>query len=136
MSSILPASLQEGYLPFFMLYTCIAGIGHTAWCYLNPPSSALRMFSGPQAPPPTTLAAHIYAVKNFYTCAMRLYAVYNLNNRPVYNLAMLSYAGVIWLYLTEYAVWKTAQGKDAAVALTTSGIGLAWMVLQRGWYLR
>jgi hypothetical protein len=94
------------------------------------------MFTGPRSPPPTSLLAHVYAVKNFYTFAMRLYAVYNLNNGAVYNLAMLSYAGVIWLYLTEWAIWKTAKGKDAAVALTTSTIGLSWMLAQRGWYLR
>ena len=94
------------------------------------------MFSGPRSPPPNTLLAHVYAVKNFYTCLIRLYAVYHLNNQPLYDLAMLTYAGVLWLYVTEFVIWKTSRASDLVIPLTTSGLAIVWMWLQRSWYLR
>ncbi|KAK4118882.1 ergosterol biosynthesis protein-like protein Erg28 [Parathielavia appendiculata] len=137
MATILPSSIQDGYLPYLMLYTSVAGIAHTAWCYLSKdPASSMRMFRGPRSPTPTPLLAHVYAVKNLYTSVIRLYAVYHLNNRPLYNLAMLSYAGVLWLYFTEYAIWQTARGSDTLIPLATSGLGLVWMWVQSDWYLR
>jgi hypothetical protein len=94
------------------------------------------MFKGPRSPPPNALLAHVYGVKNLYTCLMRFYAVYNLNNQPLYDLAMWTYAGVLWLYITEVVIWKTVRPKEALIPWLSAGLGFTWMYVQRDWYLR
>ncbi|KAK4450174.1 ergosterol biosynthesis protein-like protein Erg28 [Podospora aff. communis PSN243] len=130
---ILP-STEKGYLPYFLLYQATAAFIHAIVCYLSPPAVSTVQFRGSGAPPPTTLLAHVYGVKNFYTVLIRLYAAYHIGNREVYTLAMLTFVGVLWLYVTELAVWKTVTLRDAAVPYVTAGLGLIWMVRERGWY--
>lgn len=117
------------------LQTCVTGIAHSAWCYFSDPQTSLVIFQGPRSPPPNALLAHVYGVKNFYTCMIRAYALYNLNSQPLYDLAMATYAGVLWLYITELGVWKTVRPREAYIALATAGLGFSWMFMQRDWYL-
>lgn len=115
---------------------------HSLVCYLKPPSTSLRAFSGPQARPYLHsssggggLLARVYGVKNVYTGLIRAYAAYNLANGPVYDLAMCTFAGVLFLYATELGVYGTVRLREAAIPFVTSGAGLLWMGLQRGSYV-
>lgn len=115
--------------------TIVSGVIHTITTYVNPIPSMVP-FQGANAPQPTVLQAHIYGVKNSYTLLIRLYAVYSLHqNQEVYLLAMWSFAGVLFLYTTELVIWQTVRMREAAFALVTAGIGLAWMWIQRDYYL-
>jgi hypothetical protein len=112
----------------------VAAFIHTIVCYVSPPAVSNVQFRGSRAPPPTALLAHVYGLKNFYTMLIRLYAAYHIGNREVYTLAMFSFVGVLWLYITELAVWKTVTLRDAAFPYVLAGTGLVWMVNQREWY--
>ncbi|KAK0619643.1 ergosterol biosynthesis protein-like protein Erg28 [Immersiella caudata] len=131
--AILP-SVQNGYLPYFLLYEAVAAFIHTIVCYISSPTISNAQFRGPRAPPPTTLLAHVYGLKNFYTMLIRLYAAYHLDNKEVYTLAIFSFVGVLWLYVTEMVVWKTVTLRDAAIPYVLAGTGLVWMVREREWY--
>ncbi len=95
----------------------------------------MRVFSGPSAPPPNRLLAHTYGVKNVYTGVIRLYAAYNLHDRHLYDLAILTFVGVLVLYLEEFFVRRTVGVREFAIPFVTSVGGLVWMGLQRGAYL-
>jgi hypothetical protein len=149
-SSWLPAS--DGLLPYFLLYvsdwktleaatcadeklqTAISAWIHSIVCYLATPSAALKSFSGPRAPHPERTLAHVYGVKNLYTSAIRLAATYHIDDPWLYDLAVLSFAGVLFLYTTELLIWKTVRLQEFGVPLITAGLGLLWMVSQRDWY--
>ncbi|KAL7628030.1 hypothetical protein AAE478_002226 [Parahypoxylon ruwenzoriense] len=111
------------------------GAIHTVVCYLSSPTVSLKQFSGPGAPPPHQLLSHVYGVKNFYTSFIRLYAAYHITNPQLYDLAIWTFVGVLFLYITEVFVYKTARFREAAFPYVIAGISLVWMVMQRDWYL-
>ncbi len=143
---------DRGLLPFYLLFvsypnqvfyepcfdkpkTSTLGLIHTVVCYLGSPPVALRQFSGDRRPPPTQLLAHVYAVKNIYTCAIRIYAAFELHNRALYDLATLSYLGVLWLFATELWIWRTVRYKEAVFPFFNAGVAVIWLLVQRNWYL-
>lgn len=116
--------------------TSVAAFVHSGVCYVSEPSTSLKQFSGPQHPPPTRLLAHTYGVKNIYTGLIRAYAAYNITSRPLYDLATYTYVGVLFLFITELAIWKTVRMREAAFPFVNAGVGLVWLIAQRKWYLR
>lgn len=108
---------------------------HSFVCYLSPPSAALKQFSGPQHPPPTPLLAHVYGVKNVYTSLIRAYAAYHVNNQALYDLAIFTYVGVLFLFVTELLLWKTVRVREAVFPFINAGVGLLWTMTAREWYL-
>ncbi len=50
---------------------------------------------------------------------------------------MATYAGVLWLYGTETFYYGTVgfDARGALIPLVQAGLGLVWMVVQKGWYL-
>ncbi|KAK7908870.1 ergosterol 28 [Apiospora marii] len=132
-SSLLPQS--QGFLPYYLIYSGVSAILHSVACYRLEPARSLQAFSGPARPPPTGLLARVYATKNLYTGLIRLYAAYHVaDNPPLYDLAACTFAGVLWLYGTELALYKTVRLREASVPFVTAGAGLVWMLVQRGWY--
>jgi len=157
-AGILPRS--SGYLPYYLLLVCfeqcphflIAGTSvscspranrrqmsvlaliHSVVCYATPLSS-MRQFSGPRAPPPSPVLAHVYGMHNIYTGAIRLLAAYNIDNRELYLLACLSFAGNLFLNGSELFIWKTSRLYEARFPLVTATVGFCWMVTQSKQYL-
>ena len=117
------------------LQTSIAALIHSVVCYLKP-IPALKAFSGPRRPPANATLAHVYAIKNVYTGVIRAYAAYEITNRPLYNLAILTYVGVLWLFVTETMVYRTIRWRESVIPYLNAGVGIVWMVGMRGWYLR
>ncbi|XXG98162.1 hypothetical protein Hte_004483 [Hypoxylon texense] len=118
--SILPPP-QGGYLPYLLFYDGLSAAIHTVVCYTSSPTAALTAFSGAEAPPPHALLAHVYGVKNVYTSLIRLYAAYNLTNPLMYDLAIWTFVGVLFLYITEVFVYKTARIREASFPYVIAG---------------
>ncbi|EED24612.1 conserved hypothetical protein [Talaromyces stipitatus ATCC 10500] len=127
-------SAVDGFLPYALFVTSTMALVHSVVTYIRP-IPALTAFSGPSAPPPNALTAHIYGVKNIYTGLIRLYAAYNIHNRELYTLAILTYAGVLFLYGGELFIWQTTRMREAFSALFIPTTMLYWMLIQKGWYL-
>lgn len=107
---------------------------HSAICYVSPRAS-LKPFSGTAAPLHTPLLAHIYGVLNITMGAIRAYAAWDIRNRALYDLALGTYVGVIWLLVSELVVGETVRVGDAVVPLGVTVVGLGWMVAARGAYV-
>jgi hypothetical protein len=43
--------------------------------------------------------------------------------------------GVLGLYAGELFVWETVRRREGLIPLVTAGLGVVWMVVQRGFYL-
>ncbi|KAI5925438.1 ergosterol biosynthesis protein-like protein Erg28 [Camillea tinctor] len=126
---------HDGFLPHYLVFEGLAAAIHTVACYVKSPRASLRQFSGPKAPRPHPLTSHVYGVKNFYTSAIRLYAAYNITNSQLYDLAVISFVGVLYLYITEVFVYRTARIHEAIFPYVFAGTGVIWMMVQRDWYL-
>ncbi|KAI1762956.1 hypothetical protein GGR53DRAFT_499498 [Hypoxylon sp. FL1150] len=66
---------------------------------------------------------------------IRLYAAYNLSDPLVYDMAIWTFVGVLFLYVTEVFVYKNSRLREAAFPHVTAGMCFVWMMLQRDWYL-
>ncbi|KAF4958256.1 hypothetical protein FSARC_11038 [Fusarium sarcochroum] len=134
MANWLPET-HGGYVPYFLLYEGTAAIIHSIFCYTSAPKTSLTMFRGKTAPPPHGLTARVYAVKNLYSAAVRLYAAYHITDGKLYNLANITVAGAFLLYFTEVFVYKTTRVVDALFPFIFGGLGSLWMFLQRDFYV-
>ncbi|KAK4225820.1 Erg28 like protein-domain-containing protein [Podospora fimiseda] len=136
MSSFLPPN-AGGLLPYFLLLQSTLAIGHSIICYTGNPDAAMKQFSGPLKPTPqhTGLSARLYGLKNIYTGLIRGYAAYNITNPQVYALAQASFVGVLFLYMTELFVYKTARVKECMFPFVGAGGLTLWMWLQKDFYL-
>lgn len=114
--------------------TSVSAFIHAVVCYFALPKTALAAFRGPSAPPPQGLLARVYAVKNVYTAMIRLYAAYDLTNPAVYDLTIVTFIGVLGLYVSERFVYGTVAHRESMFPFVTAGTGLIWMVMQRGHY--
>ena len=106
---------------------------HGAICYISPRAS-LKPFSGPSSPPHTPLLAHMYGVLNITMGAIRAYTAWDIRNMALYDLALGTYVGVIWLLGSEMVVGRTVRVGDVVVPLCVTVVGLGWMVGARGAY--
>ncbi|KAI0882827.1 uncharacterized protein GGS22DRAFT_190808 [Annulohypoxylon maeteangense] len=95
LSSILPQ--HQGYLPYFLIADGLSAAIHSVVCYTSDPTTSPKAFSGPAAPLPHQLLAHVYGVKNFYTSFIRFYAAYHITNPQLYDLALMTFIGVLFL---------------------------------------
>lgn len=107
---------------------------HTVVTYIRPLSS-MKGFSGPSAPAPNALTAHVYGVKNVYTALIRLYAAHNIHNRELYTLAIITYIGPLFLYGTEWLIWGNARRRETIPTFFIPTTMLVWMLMERDWYL-
>jgi hypothetical protein len=55
--------------------------------------------------------------------------------QALYDLALGTYVGVIWLLVSEMILWKTVHVKDIVVPFVVTAVGLGWMTRQREWYV-
>jgi len=144
---------QRGYLPYFLLFVCthircshrfcyiltvlqesVSALIHTVVCFTAHPDISMAVFSGPRRPPPSGLLAHVYGVKNIYTGLIRAYAAYHIANPELYQLAMWSCAGVLFLYGLECFVYNTARLRECTWPFILAGSGTVWMIMQKEWY--
>lgn len=107
---------------------------HSAVTYISPGPAQVQ-FAGPNAPPPNTLTAHIYGIKNLYSGLIRLYAAYNIGNGDLYSLALVSYLGVFGLYGGELWIWRTVRLRETISSLIISGSMIGWMLKARESYV-
>ncbi|KAK9241728.1 hypothetical protein V1506DRAFT_465695, partial [Lipomyces tetrasporus] len=80
------------------------------------------------------LTARPYGVENVYTCLIRFWAAYNITDPQWYGLAIVTFAGVIFLNATELLIYRTARLKEAVPTLATPSVALIWMLLQKQHY--
>lgn len=66
---------------------------------------------------------------------IRAQAAYNVHNKALYDLALGTFVGVIWMLGTEMVVWRTVKMGDVVVPLGITGVGVLWMGWQRGSYI-
>jgi hypothetical protein len=49
---------------------------------------------------------------------------------------MITFAGVLFLYGTEYLIYRTVNTREFVFPLLTAGVGLTWMWAQRDYYMQ
>ncbi|PVH98951.1 ergosterol biosynthesis protein-like protein [Periconia macrospinosa] len=145
LTSLLPQS--EGWLPSWLLFTSLISIFNTIQSYTsttltarvynpNPPPSSSTTAAALQPTQVTPLTGRLFGTWTLLAAVIRLYGAYYISEKPVYELAMAAYA-VAWAhFMSEWWVFGTTRwGMPIAGPAFISTGTLAWMVLQREFYL-
>ncbi|TNY18179.1 Erg28-like protein [Rhodotorula diobovata] len=159
LAQYLPPSSNGGLLPYWMLL-----ISHVPLPLLSlspgppplnlprpPRRSATAVFNSVQNYLTTALTRKVYArspssvnplqarlfgVWTLTSALIRLYAAYHLSLKPVYDLALASYALALCHFGSEALVYRTVGLQGLAGPLVVSTTSLVWMWQQYDFYVR
>ncbi|KAF8625566.1 hypothetical protein AX15_005329 [Amanita polypyramis BW_CC] len=85
----------------------------------------------------TPLQARTFGIWTLTSAVVRAYAAYNINNKPIYDMAMLTYLIAFGHFFSELLVFRTANlgaGLLGPVVVSTST--LIWMFAQYDYYVK
>ncbi|GAA5903491.1 Erg28p [Sporobolomyces salmoneus] len=81
------------------------------------------------------LQARTFGIWTLTSAFIRLYASYHISNKPVFDLALISY-GIAWFhFVSEFVVFGTAGLKGAISPFIVSTTSLFWMLKQYDFYV-
>ncbi|PFH53062.1 hypothetical protein AMATHDRAFT_79230 [Amanita thiersii Skay4041] len=85
----------------------------------------------------TALQARTFAVWTLTSAMVRFYAAYNINNKPLYDMAMLTYLFAFGHFSSEFLIFRTANfGAGLFGPALVSTTTLVWMFKQYDFYVK
>jgi hypothetical protein len=137
-----------------MVKLSIVSIGNSIQAYTSL-ARTREVFSGPLPPgtkpslvpantshlahlsPITPIAARMFGTWTAVSSVVRLYAAYNIHDKNLYELAMATYVIATWMFFSEWLVYGTARWtRGLAGPVIIAPVGLTWMIVQYGYYVR
>lgn len=99
-----------------------------------------EIYAGPGATTPlpqvTSLSARTFGAYTLVTGVLRLVTAYNINNAPLYFVALWAYVVIVGYWGTEWLKYKTVKGGGALYgSIVVDGGGLVWMILMWRYYV-
>ena len=87
--------------------------------------------------PVTPLSARTFGTWTAITAIVRLYAAYNINSKPMYELAFWTYVVAFTHFMSEWLVFgSTRWGKGLAGPAIVATTSLIWMYTQWDYYVK
>lgn len=84
----------------------------------------------------TPLAARLFGTYTLISAIVRLYASYNLDVAPVYQIALWTYVVALAHFGSEHVVYKTYPlGGPQLLPFFFATLGITWMLTQKAFYL-
>ncbi|BGP41003.1 hypothetical protein JCM10449v2_004970 [Rhodotorula kratochvilovae] len=133
LAALLPAP-TGGYLPYWMLLISGVAVFNAAQNYLTTALTRKVYERSPASVNP--LQARLFGIWTLTSAAVRLYASYHLSLKPMYDLALVSYAIALAHFGSEALVYRTVGLKGLAGPLIVSTTSLVWMWNQYDFYVR
>ncbi|QKX60545.1 uncharacterized protein TRUGW13939_07690 [Talaromyces rugulosus] len=137
MSSFLPA--EEGLLPPWLLFVSVISTLNSVQSYISATYHQALYVGSPATKnetPSSPLASRTFGTWTLLSSVVRLYAAYNITNPVAYDLALWTYSIALAHFVSEWAVYGSAQLKGRFVMpMLFASSAVAWMWTQRSWYL-
>ncbi|CAF9907970.1 MAG: ergosterol biosynthesis protein [Heterodermia speciosa] len=132
--AILPE--HQGWLPYWLIVVSGFGVLNMTQCYRSS-AFARRTFDGPaSAAEVTPFAGRLFGSWSLLSCIMRLYTAYNVENKDLYILTLVTYLIVLGHFAGELFVYGTMKiGKGLAPPLFVATTSVIWMLAQSSFYL-
>ncbi|CAD0094648.1 unnamed protein product [Aureobasidium vineae] len=139
----------EGLLPKWIFFISIVSLGNSIQAYLSL-GPTQKVYCGsktvpagvpastvPNASPVTPLSARTFGTWTAITAIVRLYAAYNINTKPMYELAFWTYIVAFTHFMSEWLVFgSTRWGKGLAGPAIVATTSLIWMYTQWDYYVK
>ncbi|GAA5880493.1 hypothetical protein JCM16303_005405 [Sporobolomyces ruberrimus] len=114
-----------GNLPYWMLFVSSLAIFNSVQNFLT--TSLTRKVYARSPAWINPLQARTFGIWTLTSAFIRLYASYNISNKPLFDLALISY-GIAWFhFVSEFLFFGTAGTKGAISPFIVSTTSLIWM---------
>ncbi|TFY69997.1 hypothetical protein EVJ58_g121 [Rhodofomes roseus] len=125
----------EGWLPTWQLIVAVMAAFNTAQNFAT--IKLTRRIYNTASQPVTPLQARTFAIWTLTSAAIRLYAAYYINVKPVYDLALFSYLFAFGHFGSEIFFFGNAKLPGPVLStVIVSTFSLAWMLSQYDFYVR
>lgn len=133
LADIIPQA--AGWLPKWQLVVAVMAVFNTVQNFMTLKFTRRVYSIAPQTV--TALQARTFAIWTLTSAAIRLYAAYNIDNKVIYDLALLSYLFAFVHFGSEILIFRTASLKGAAISpVIVSTVSMVWMISQYDYYVR
>ncbi|KAF2673586.1 ergosterol 28 [Microthyrium microscopicum] len=132
LTSYLPSS--PGYLPYWLRQVSVVSVANSVQAYVSLGPTQQVYAATPS--PVTPLSARTFGTWTLLSSVIRLYAAYDITNKPVYEIALASYGIAFAHFFSEWLVFgSTKWGKGLAGPAIVSTMTIGWMVSQKDFYV-
>ncbi|KAH9987322.1 Erg28-like protein [Russula compacta] len=134
-SNFLPQG--DGLLPTWQIALAATSIFNTVQNFLTLHFTKRLYNNVPATHPVTPLQARTFGVWTLTASVVRLYAAYNIHNKAIYDMALLTYLFAFAHFSSEILIFRTARINipvmTPVIVATTS---LVWMISQYDFYIK
>ncbi|GAA5835134.1 hypothetical protein JCM11251_000171 [Rhodosporidiobolus azoricus] len=134
LTTLLPAH-APGNLPYWMLFVSGLAIFNSAQNFLTTKLTK-RVYSRAPAGAVNPLQARNFAVWTLLSAFIRIYAAYHIDNKPVYDLALISYILALGHFASEFLIFRSAGFVGVSSPFIVATTSLVWMIKQYEFYVR
>ncbi|KAF8273270.1 Erg28-like protein [Lactarius quietus] len=135
MANLLPQS--DGNLPAWQMLVATAALLNTVENFRTL-SLAKRLYNNvPAAQPVTSLQARTFGIWTLTASAVRLYAAYNIQNKAIYDITLLTYIFAFAHFSSEILIFRTARISIPVLPpVIVSTVSMIWMMSQYNFYVK
>ncbi|KAI0264385.1 Erg28-like protein, partial [Gloeopeniophorella convolvens] len=128
----------DGSLPSWHIAVAATAIFNTVQNYITLHFTK-RLYNNVQPPSQvmTPLQARTFGIWTLTASAVRLYAAYNIHNKALYDLALLTYLFAFAHFSSEILIYRTAKLSIPVLSpVVVSTTSLVWMISQYDFYVK
>ncbi|KAI0303723.1 Erg28-like protein [Multifurca ochricompacta] len=127
----------DGKLPTWQLAVAATALFNTIQNFLTLQFTKRLYNNVSPTQPVTPLQARTFGIWTLTASVVRLYAAYNIHNKAIYDMALLTYLFAFAHFSSEVLIFRSARISipiltPVAVATTS----LVWMILQYDFYVK
>jgi len=127
---------DQGMLPIWQLAVAATAVFNTVQNFVTLHFTKRLYNNIPETQPVTPLQARTFGIWTLTAAVVRWYAAYNIHNKAIYDMALLTYLFAFAHFSSEILIFRTAKISIpvlSPVIVATSS--LVWMITQYDFYV-
>ncbi|GAA5996560.1 hypothetical protein JCM11641_002093, partial [Rhodosporidiobolus odoratus] len=125
LAALLPSD-APGNLPYWMLFVSGLAVFNSVQNFLT--TKLTRRVYSKAGGSVNALQARTFGVWTLMSAAVRISAAYNIGNKAMYDLALISYVLALGHFASEFLVFRTAGLVGVASPFVVATTSLTWMI--------
>ncbi|KAI9461598.1 Erg28-like protein [Lactarius psammicola] len=134
MANLLPQG--DGKLPVWQMAVAATAVFNTLQNFITLRFTKRLYNNVPAAQPVTALQARTFGIWTLTASVVRLYAAYNIHNKAIYDMTLLTYLFAFAHFSSEILIFRTARISIPVLSpVIVSTASLIWMISQYDFYI-
>ncbi|EIM91409.1 Erg28-like protein [Stereum hirsutum FP-91666 SS1] len=126
-----------GYLPKWQLFVAATALFNTVQNFMTIKLTSKIYNTVPPNAPVTALQARTFAVWTLLSTIVRGYSAYHIDEKPIYDMAMITYLVAFAHFSSEIFIFRTAKLTGPVMStILVSTVSMTWMITQYDFYVK